>query len=130
MYGTDIAKAVGPHVAKLSDQPCASSTADEQNDVAVQEVEKSDNCIMIHDDDLVVDLQDEPVEGIRKLEEHPLDGERKKPTWRENLFPYSFHFGRSKWCKDLKTPYPAFKVKNKHRKTRVRRKRKWNDCPD
>ena len=67
MNGTDISKAVGLHVAKLSDQPYASSTPDEQNDVAVQEVEKSDNCIMIHDDDLVVDLQDEPVEGIRKL---------------------------------------------------------------
>ena len=77
MYGTDIAKAVEPRVAKLSDQPCASSTLDEKNDVAVKRIEKSDDCIMIHDDTLVVDLQDEPVKGIEKLNNIHLMENRK-----------------------------------------------------
>ena len=87
-------------MAKLYDQHCASSSLDEKNDVAVKRIEKSDDCIIIHDDTLVVDLQDEPVKGIREVEQHPLDGEQKKPVWRGKLC-HHFHFGRSKWYKNL-----------------------------
>ena len=60
--------------------PSASSTP---NDVVAQENETSEECIIIHDDALVADLQDDSGESLEKLEEYSVHREKPRICQRD-----------------------------------------------